>query len=205
MNNLVTHEGLKPDSKKLDAILNIPQPTNFPSLRRLLVMTKFLSQYVPNESTITASLQTLLKKRVTWNWTGQQFEALSKLKTMLSSPPVFAFSDVIKPVTIQLDASQSGLGACLLHDVKPVAYASMTSAEKSYAQIAKEILSIVFAVRKFHQYVYGQESVLAESDHKPIESIMPKPLGKAPPRLLRLMLKLQSYDLRIKYVPGKYM
>ena len=68
---------------------------------------------------------------------------------------------------------------------------SMTSAEKNYAQITKEMLSIVFAVRKFHQYVYGQESVLVESDHKPIESIMRKPLGKAPPRLLRLMLKLQ--------------
>ena len=41
MGNLVTHEGLKPDSKKLDAILNMPQPTNVPSLQRLLGMTKF--------------------------------------------------------------------------------------------------------------------------------------------------------------------
>ena len=57
----------------------------------------------------------------------------------------------------------------------------MTSAEKNYAQIEKEMLSIVFAVQKFHQYVYGQESVLVESDHKPIESIMRKPLGKAHP------------------------
>ena len=116
MGNLVTHEGLKPDSKKLDAILNMPQPTDVPSLQRLSGMTKFLSQYIPNESTITAPLRTLLKKGVTWNWTGQQDEALSKLKTMLSSPPVLAFYDVTKPVTIQSDASQSGLGACLLQD-----------------------------------------------------------------------------------------
>ena len=81
----------------------------------------------------------------------------------------------------------------------------MTSAEKNYAQIEKEMLSIVFAVQKFHQYVYGQESVLVESDHKPMESIMRKPLGKAPPSLQRLMLKLQSYSLHIKHVPGKYM
>ena len=114
----------------------MPQPTDVPSLQRLLGMTKFLSQYIPNDSTITAPLRTLLKKGVTWNWTGQQDEALSKLKTMLSSPPVLAFYDVTKPVTIQSDASQSGLGACLLQDGKPVAYAarSMTSAEKNYAQ-----------------------------------------------------------------------
>ena len=34
---------------------------------------------------------------------------------------------------------------------------------------------------------------------------MRKPLCKAPPRLQRLMLKLQPYDLHITYVPGKYM
>ena len=34
---------------------------------------------------------------------------------------------------------------------------------------------------------------------------MRKPLCKAPPRLRRLTLKLQSYDLRIKYVPGRCM
>ena len=53
MGNLVIHKGLKPDNKKLDAILNIPQPTYVPSLQRLLSMTKFMSPYIPNESTIT--------------------------------------------------------------------------------------------------------------------------------------------------------
>ena len=207
MGNLVTHEGLKPDDKKLEAILNMPQPTDVPSLQRLLGMTKFLSQYIPNESTITSPLRLLLKKGVPWNWTAKQDDALTRLKAVLSSPPVLAFYDVTKPVTIQSDASQSGLGACLMQEGKPIAYASrsMTSAEKNYAQIEKEMLSIVFAVQKFHQYVYGQEAVNVESDHKPIESIMRKPLGKAPPRLQRLMLKLQPYDLRINYVPGKYM
>ena len=41
-----------------------------------------------------------------------------------------------------------------MQDSKPIAYASrsMTSAEKNYSQIKKEVLSIVFAVQKFHQY-----------------------------------------------------
>ena len=87
------------------------------------------------------------------------------------------------------------------------AYASrsMTPAEKNCAQIEKEMLSIAFAVQKLHQCVYGQQVVLVESDHKHIESILRKPLGKAPPRLQPLMLKLQPYDLRIKYIPSKYM
>ena len=207
MGNLVTHEGLKPDDKKLEAILHMTQPTDVPSLQRLLGMTKFLSQYIPNESSITAPLRLLLKKGVPWNWTANQNEAFAQLKAVLSSPPVLAFYDVTKSVTIQSDASQFGLGACLMQDNKPIAYASrsMTPAETNYAQIEKELLSIVFAVQKFHQYVYGKDAILVETDHKPIESIMHKTLDKVPPRLQRLMLKLQPYDIRIKYVPGKYM
>ena len=59
--------------------------------------------------------------------------------------------------------------------------------------------------KKFHQYVYGKSAVSVQTDHKPVESILKKPLCKAPPRLLRLVLRLQPYDLDMHYVPGKYM
>ena len=90
---------------------------------------------------------------------------------------------------------------------KPVAHASraMSSAEQNYTQIEKEMLAICFATSKFHQYVYGKPNVSIQTDHKPLESILKKPLCKAPPRLQRLMLRLQPYDLDVHYVPGKYM
>ena len=170
--NLVTHEGLKPDNTKLEEIINMSPPTDIPSLQGLLGITKYLSQYIPTEFTVTASLRLLLKKGVPWQWTAQQDDALVQLKSLRGSPPVLAHY-VTKPVTIQADASQAGLGACLIQDKKPIAYASrsMTPAEKNYAQIEKELLSIVFAVQKFYQYVYGKEAVQVESDHKPLEAL----------------------------------
>ena len=62
MGHLVTEHGLKPDDEKINAIANMPPPTDVLSLQRLLGMTKYLSQYIPNESTITAPLRELLKK-----------------------------------------------------------------------------------------------------------------------------------------------
>ena len=120
---------------------------------------------------------------------------------------MFAIYDVTKPVTIQADASQSGLGACILQKGKPVACASraMTQAEQNYAQIEKEMLANCFATSKFHQYVYGKTAVSVQTDHKPLESILKKPLCKAQPKLHRLMLRLHPYDLEVHYVPGKYM
>eukprot|EP00731_Ephydatia_muelleri_P019266 Em0012g91a len=74
-----------------------------------------------------------------------------------------------KPVTVRCDASNIGLGAVLLQENQPIAYAShaLTDTEKRYAQIEKELLAIVYALEKFNQYVYGK-TVQVESDHKPL-------------------------------------
>ena len=116
------------------------------------------------------------------------------------------YYDVSQPVTISCDASQSGLGAVLSQNAKPVAYASraLTDAETCYAQIEKELLAVVFAFNKFHQYTYGKE-VRVESDHKPLEAITKKRLSAAPPRLQRMLLQLQRYTFTLTYKPGKDM
>lgn len=59
---------------------------------------------------------------------------------------------------MQADASKNGLGACLLQQERPVMYASraLTVSEQNYAQIEKELLAVLYAMRKFHQYVFGE-------------------------------------------------
>ena len=44
-----------------------------------------------------------------------------------------------------------------------------------------------------------------ESDHKPLEMKHQKSLASAPPRLQRMLLQLQRYDVTIRYRPGKEM
>ena len=62
----------------------------------------------------------------------------------------------------------------------------------------------MFALERFHQYTYGR-TTLVQSDHKPLESIMKKPLSKAPLRLQRMLLRLQPYDIIVSWTPGKEM
>ena len=124
----------------------------------------------------------------------------------MSTAPVLKYFDPSKASTIQADASKHGLGACLLQQGKPVAYASrsLTPTETAYAQIEKELLAIVFGCQKFHQFIYGFNTKV-QTDHKPLETIFVKPLCSVPPRLQRMLLRVQKYDLSVKYLSGKFL
>lgn len=128
------------------------------------------------------------------------------MKQSVTEAPVLSYYDPKKELTLTVDASSKGLGAALLQEGHPIAYSSMamTKPQQKYAQIEKETLEITFGCAKFHQYVFGRR-VLVESDHKPLQSIFKKPLHLAPPRLQRILLNLQKYDIEVKFKPGNEM
>lgn len=111
-----------------------------------------------------------------------------------------------KGVKLQCDASSYALGAALLQDDQPVAYASrsLSKAEQNYPQIEKEALAIRFACKRFHEYIYGKE-IIIETDHKPLESIFKKVIASAPPRLQRILLEISPYAPTVIYKKGETM
>ena len=62
-----------------------------------------------------------------------------------------------------------------------------------------DLLAAVYGCKKFHTY----RSFTVHNDHKPLESIHPKHLTATSPRLQRMLLRLQPYNLTIRYQPGK--
>ena len=169
--------------------------------------SQYLSKFLPHLSDITKPLRELTRKETEWMWDHPQQKALDNLKQAVTSTPVLRYYHLKEEVTLQCDASQGGLGAALLQNGQPVAYASLalTATETHYAQIEKELLAIVFACNHFDPYIYGREGVHVQTDHKPLETIMLKPLNSAPARLQRMLLNLQKYSLDVKYLKGDQM
>ena len=204
--HLLTDKGLAPDPDKVSAIVSMPTPTNVKALQEFLGMTQYLSKFLPQLSVVTDPLRQLVHKDTPWQWTQVHEDAVTTLKMLISKAPVLQYFDPRKEVTLQSDASESGLGFALLQEGQPVAFGArgLTTAEKKYAQIEKEMLAIVAGCEKFDQYIYGH-TVTIETDHKPLVTISSKPIHNAPKRLQRMLLRLQRYDLVITYKKGTEM
>ena len=97
-----------------------------------------------------------------------------------------------------------GLGSLLLQEGRPVIYVSrtLTPAEEHYSNIERELLGVVFAMERLHNYVYGKP-VRVQTDHKPLETIWKKRIATASPRLQRLLLRLARYEIQLEYIRGK--
>ena len=204
--HVLTDKGLAPDPEKTAAIINMPNPTNVKSLQEFLGMVQYLAKFLPSLSEVTEPLRRLERKDALWCWLEAHDTAIAKLKRMICEAPVLQYFDSSKPVTLQCDASDSGLGYSLLQEGQPVAYGArgLTATEKNYAQIEKEMLAIVVGCEKYDQYIFGRK-VQIETDHKPLVTITRKPIHSTPKRLQRMLLRLQRYDVELKYKRGKEM
>jgi hypothetical protein len=148
----ITDQGIKPDDSKIEVIKNYPVPTNVKELQSFLGIVNYLHKFIPNVAELSKPLRELLKKEVVFRWDFDQQKAFEQLKYILTAAPVLRFYDPSKALTLTEDASKDGLGAALLQEGAPVAYASrsLNNTQKCYAQIEKEMLGIVYGAKKFH-------------------------------------------------------
>ncbi|EPB74304.1 hypothetical protein ANCCEY_06606 [Ancylostoma ceylanicum] len=174
---IVDKNGRRPSPEKIEAIKGIFEPKNVGQLRAFLGMITCYAAFMPTMKDLRGPLDVLLKKDVKWEWTSKQQTAFEKLKKALSGELNLAHYDPRQKIVVAADACDYGIGCVISHrygdgSEKPIAHASrfLTAAEKNFSQIEKEALGIVFAVKKFHKYVFGRKFLLL-TDHKPLLAI----------------------------------
>lgn len=210
MGQMFSEEGMQIDPDRIESLSMLKSPENKAELQRVIGSFNYVRRYVKNMSEIMHPLCELLKSNVEWTWLPKHQKAFEDLKVIITKSPALVPFDPNLKTVLQCDASKNGLGCCMFQQydknvLKLVACASrsMNDHELNYSQTEKELLSIYFGTKKFHDFIYRQ-NVDVQSDHKPIVSIMKKPIHKiGSVRLQRLRLKLLIYSLNIYYVPGK--
>jgi hypothetical protein len=204
--HLLTISGVKPDPSKVLAIQEMKPPTSIEGVRRFLGHVTYMSKFVNNLSAESEPLRRLLKGPKMFTWGTDQARSFEKLKAILVNAETLQYFDSNKPVVVQTDASTAGIGATLMQDGKPVAYASrsLTECESKYVPLELECLAILFGTEKFDQYIFGHPDVTIHTDRQPLPTIFKKPVFKASRRIQSMMLSLQRYsDIHIVWKRGR--
>ena len=120
MGHILTENGLKPDPKNVNAILQMPKPENVKSVRRLLGMANYLSRYLPKLADTCEPVRELTRSNNEWEWSDKHERALREIKQAITTAPVLRYFDTTKPTLMHCDASSLGLVAVLLQDGRPI-------------------------------------------------------------------------------------
>ena len=210
----IDKDGIHPTQDKVKAIREAPQAKNLTELRSFLGLINYYSKFLPNLSLKLAPLYHLLNKKQKWEWSTAQAKAFQTAQEALQGDSLLVHYDTQKPLILACDASPYGIGAVLSHIMpdqqeRPIAYTSrtLTAAEKNYSQLEKEALAIIFATKKFHNFLYGRHFVI-ESDHKPLSFLFDDKRSipqMASSRIQRWALTLSAYRYSIRYKAGKHL
>lgn len=208
-----SEKGVKPLQKYVSSIQGFRPPNNIGELQSFLGLLNFVSKWIPNLATTTEPLKELLRKKqgkgseITKMWGPKQITAFQELKSALSTIPTLGYYDVRDRTLVIADASPVALGGVLVQidhsGSRIIAYGhkTLTDCERRYCQTEKEALALVWAVEHFHVFLYGKKFELV-TDHKPLEVIF-GPKSKPCARIERWILRLQAYEFKVVYKPGK--
>ena len=149
-----------------------------------------------------APMTRLLQRNVKYEWSEKCQRSFDKLKAFLTEAPVLTQPTCGKEYVIFSDASLNGLGCVLLQEGKVVAYASiqLKPHEKNYPTHDLELASIVFALKIWRHYLYGEKGFIY-SDHKSLKYLPSQ--RELNLRQRRWMELIKDYGCMIDYHPGK--
>ena len=201
LGHVISSQGVITDPKKIEAIMNWPQPATLKQLRGFLGLTGYYKRFVRNYGKITKPLTDMFKK-IAFQWMEQGSRAFEELKQAKVTALVLALPYFSKEFTIETDACGQGIGAVLMQERHPIAFNSKALVEKhqSLSVYEKEMLAILFTIKKWEPYLINHHFVV-KTDHQSLKCLLEQRLTT--PTQQAWMAKLMQYDYVIQYKQGK--
>jgi hypothetical protein len=202
LGHVVSKDGISVDPKKVEAVVNWERPTNVHEIRSFLGLAGYYRRFVEGFSKLSGPLTALTRKNARFLWTDECEQSFQELKLWLVTAPVLTLPSESCGFVIYSDASRKGLGCVLMQNGKVVAYASrqLKSYEKNYPTHDLELAAVVFALKIWRHYLYGEKCEIF-TDHKSLKYLFTqKELNLRQRRWLEL---IKDYDCVINYHPGK--
>ena len=174
---ILSKDGLKMDSAKIQTIMDWPEPRKVEDIQSFLGFANFYHHFISDYSKIVVLLTCLTHKGTQWNFTDKAQKSFNALKAAFTFALVLVNWEPDKPLIVEMDASDFALGAIISiisdsSDIHPVAFYShnFTSPEQNYDTHDKELLTIFDAFHVWQHYLEGSSTPIdVVTDHKNLE------------------------------------
>ena len=198
LGHIVSKEGIRVDPKKIEGVVEWKPPRNVTEVRSFLGLAGYYRRFVKGFSMTAAPMTRLLQKNVKYAWSEKCQKSFDKLKAFLTEAPVLTQPTCDREYVIFSDASLNGLGCVLMQEGKVVAYASrqLKPHERNYPTHDLELASIVFALKIWRHYLYGEKCFIY-TDHKSLKFLPSQ--RELNLRQRRWMELIKDYDCVIDY------
>ena len=195
---VLTREGLRPQDKKIDAVMALQVPKTVKHVRSILGLVNYYKQFIPHRSTLLAPLTNLTKKSTKFKWTDQCQTSLDTIKKILAKRITLAYPNFNLPFDIYTDASTSQLGSVIQQNDSPIAFYSrkLTDAQTRYTVTELELLSIVETLQEYRTILLGQ-TINIYTDHKNLTFD-----NLTTDRVRRWRLIVEEYGPNLIYIKG---
>ena len=154
-------EGYSPDPEKIQGISEMTPPQMKQELQAFLGAVNYLQTFIPHLSSNTEPLWAL-KKENCFACDKNTNTCFQKIKSQLQKALLrpLGYYDQSKLVTLQCDASLKGLGACIIQDRQPIAFASPSQTLRPIMPTSRENFWPLYMVVKnsIHTCMVGHSS-----------------------------------------------
>jgi transposase InsO family protein len=205
LGHVVSESGIEPDPEKVEAVKTWPRPKNLTEVRAFVGLAGYYRNHIRGFAEIARPLHELTRKGERFQWNEMRELSFIRLKECLTSSPVLAAPHSEGQFVLDTDASDFALGAILQQNqdgvVRVIAYGSrsLNNAERSYCTTRKELLAIVFGLKKYRQFLLARKFII-RTDHAALRYLLttPEPLGQQ----ARWLDLLAEFDYEIQHRSG---
>ena len=209
----IDRNGITPSKSRIEAVECWPTPKNVKELQSFLGTVGYYRQHIKDYANYATPLYELCKKNSLWKWNEHRDNCFQYLKNSLKNDTLLAYPTTTGRFILATDASDYGAGAVLCQEQadmdgklreRPIAYYSkgFNTAERNYCTTKRELLAIVYAVKKFRPYIFGRPFII-RTDHCSLQHLLN--FKEAEGILARWITQLQEFDFKINYRSGKEM
>ena len=215
LGHILSPSGIRPAPDKLEHIQDLPTPTSRDQLRSTLGLLGYYSEHIKGYAEIARPLTSLLSASRKFKWGELEQRSWDRLRHEFAKDNPLTYMDWehTKEFVLTTDASMQAIGARLgridnegnYHVVTNVGR-TLTGAESRYSNTERELLAIVWALKRLEIMTAGLP-ISIETDHAALIPILTRVDGPThSPRIYRLHQKLERWTgkgLSVRHIPGK--